>query len=734
MNMTLTQNKKTILFILLAFAFSIAVRLIWVNQFSNAEHFKFNGEFMLNTNDAYYYAEGARDILAGVTENTNDLSPFTSAVSKLTAWIAMILPVSFERVLFYMPAFLSSLVVIPIILIARKINKLDAGLIAALLGSIALSYYNRTMVGYYDTDMLNIVFPMLLLWSIIWAIDTKKNIYLVLTALDVLAYRWWYPQSYALEFAFWGLIVVYLMYLMYQNKATLHKYYENSDIIYSIQLVNIMMLAMVQLDMLWRVILLFGYFMLFMQKRWHKYLPIMFLMVVVLFMASGGFDPIWSKLKGYVFKDHIAIGRDGLGLHFFTVMQTIREASQIPFATFANRISGNTLIFLLSCVGYLALLYRHKIMLFSLPMVGLGFLAMSGGLRFTIYAVPILALGMGYLIYETSKFVSEQFKNKIASKISYYVLLILFTSGVLYPNIQHAIGYRVSSVFVNAEVRVLEKLKSIANREDYVVSWWDYGYPLRYYSDVKTLSDGGKHSGAVNFPTSYILTNSQETASKMLRLDVEYTEKSFKINAKNKNLDIKHTDYIKLASSNIEQMTVDYEYDNTNDFLTALETNIKLPVKSRDIYLYLPNRMMRIFPVIELFSNLDLMNGRKKSKSFWYHTQKYNETTDMIDLNNEIKFYKQGTYLEIRGSKVKVKNFIVTQYDQKGKLNTTIKGRNTDGELNVIYMKNYNTFLVMNNKLFNSTYIQLFVLENYDPELFEPTLLTPRSKVYKLKI
>jgi undecaprenyl-diphosphooligosaccharide---protein glycotransferase len=732
--MTLTDNKKTILFILIAFAFSICIRLIWVNQFSNTPQFKFNGEFMLTTNDAYYYAEGARDILAGVTEDTNDLSPFTSAVSKVTAWIAMILPVSFETVLFYMPAFFSSLVVIPIILIGKTIKKLDAGFIAALLASIAWSYYNRTMVGYYDTDMLNIVFPMFLLWSIIWAIDTKKNIYLVFAALDVLAYRWWYPQSYALEFAFWGMIATYLIYMIYQNKAILRKYYEKSDIVYSIQLLNIMMLAMVQLDMFWRVILLFGYFMLFIQKRWHKYLHIMFLMIVVLFMVTGGFDPIWAQLKGYVFKDNIATDSEGLTLHFFTVMQTVVEAAQIPFATFANRISGHTIVFLLSFIGYIFLLYRHKIMLFSIPMAGLGFLAMIGGLRFTIYAVPVLALGMGYFIYEFSKFLSSKFKNKKIGKVAYYVFLLLFTSGALYPNINHAIGYRIGTVFQNADVKVLDRLKTIANREDYVVSWWDYGYVLRYYSDVKTLSDGGKHSGAVNFPTSYILTNSEETASKMLRLDVEYTEKRFEINTNNKELDRNDADYIKLASSNIEQMTLDYEYDNTNDFLTALETNLKLPEKTRDIYLYLPYAMMRIFSTIELFSNINLMDGTKGNKSFFYTTTKFNETKDMINLSNNIKFYKQAGYVQVGGKKVKVKNFAVTQYDTKGKLNTTIKSINTDGEINVIYMKNYNRFLVLNHKLFNSTYIQLFVLENYDSNLFEPTILNSQVKVYKLKI
>ncbi len=81
--MIISENKKTFLFILIAFAFSIAVRLVWVYQFQDTEQFKFNNQFKINTNDGYYYTEGAKDIVAGITENSNDLSPFESAGSIL---------------------------------------------------------------------------------------------------------------------------------------------------------------------------------------------------------------------------------------------------------------------------------------------------------------------------------------------------------------------------------------------------------------------------------------------------------------------------------------------------------------------------------------------------------------------------------------------------------------------------------------------------------------------------
>ncbi len=88
--------------------------------------------------------------------------------------------------------------------------------------------------------------------------------------------------------------------------------------------------------------------------------------------------------------------------------------------------------------------------------------------------------------------------------------MAMFTVTVLYPNYKHIQSYKVPTVFNKDEVKVLNDLQSKTDREDYVISWWDYGYPIRYYADVKTLGDGGKHSGSVNFPLSFMLTHSQK--------------------------------------------------------------------------------------------------------------------------------------------------------------------------------------------------------------------------------
>jgi undecaprenyl-diphosphooligosaccharide---protein glycotransferase len=720
--MELTTNKKTIILILIAFIFSFAIRLIWVQQFSEMELFKFNNEFMITTNDGYAFAEGARDIISGESQE-NDLSKTDSALSRLTAFLAQILPISLETLVFYMPAFFSSLIVIPIILIAREFNRLEVGFIAALVGSIAWSYYNRTMVGYYDTDLLNIVFPTVLLWSLIWAIKEQDEKYLLIAALDSIAYRWWYPQSYSLEIAFVGLIFLYIVY----------QFVKKQDFKMNLLLISFMLFAIVNLDSLIRLIMVIGFFVALKIKKELilKYVYYVFIVAMILFFATGGFDPIWSQLKGYIFRDEIVANTsNGLGLQFFSVMQTVREAGEIPFETFANRISGHTVTFIVSILGYIWFSFRHPVMLLALPMVGLGFLAYGipglingGGLRFTVYAVPVMALGLGFIIYVVSQYLSSLLINDKVSNISKYVFMTLFTVVALYPNVRHIINYKMPTVFNQLEVKVLDILKTKADREDYVVSWWDYGYPIRYYSDVKTLIDGGKHSGAVNFPVSYILNKPQKQAANMTRLDVEYTEKRFHKKADEK-----------WASNNIEQMTIDYGYKDSNKFLSTLSSDIELPQKTRDIYLYLPLRMLDIFSTISVFSNLDLMNGHKKNKPFFYQSKVFKEDKNIIDLNHNIRVLKDKGAVQLGRQVFKINNFVVTEYDNKGTLRKKVQIIDKNSPISVIYLKSFNQFLVLESRVYNSSFIQMFVLENYDKELFEPIILTPLAKVYKLKI
>jgi undecaprenyl-diphosphooligosaccharide---protein glycotransferase len=143
---------------------------------------------------------------------------------------------------------------------------------------------------------------------------------------------------------------------------------------------------------------------------------------------------------------------------------------------------------------------------------------------------------------------------------------------------------------------------------------------------------------------------------------------------------------------------------------------------------------MSIFPTITQFSNINLMNGQKLREPFFYMSRGFRETPSSIKLGRGIAIDKVNSTLNIGSKKIPIRRFAKTFYDESMQLHKDIKLLNFTGTLNVIYMSNYNAFLVLDEDTYNSLYIQLMVLEEYDKSLFEKVIFNPNVKVYKLKI
>ncbi len=74
-------------------------------------------------------------------------------------------------------------------------------------------------------------------------------------------------------------------------------------------------------------------------------------------------------------------------------------------------------------------------------------------------------------------------------------------------------------------------------------------------------------------------------------------------------------------------------------FCLNLENRVyTLPKKTRDIYLYLPYRMLNIFPTVAVFGNLDLTTGQAERKIAFYPTQAVSNKDGMITFRNGIAF------------------------------------------------------------------------------------------------
>ncbi|EAI5668557.1 peptide-binding protein [Campylobacter jejuni] len=698
-------------FIILAYVFSVLCRFYWVFWASEFNEYFFNNELMIISNDGYAFAEGARDMIAGFHQ-PNDLSYYGSSLSTLTYWFYKITPFSLESIFIYISTFLSSLVVIPLILIANEYKRPLMGFVAALLASIANSYYNRTMSGYYDTDMLVIVLAMMIVFFMIRLILKKDLLSLITLPLFVGIYLWWYPSSYTLNVALLGLFFIYTLVFHIKEK-TIYM----AIILASITLSNIAWFYQSAI-----IVILFSLFVLQNKRFSFALLGILGLATLVFLILSGGIDPILYQLKFYIFRSDESANL-AQGFMYFNVNQTIQEVESIDLSIFMQRISGSELVFFVSLIGFIFLVRKHKSMILALPMLALGFLALKSGLRFTIYAVPVLALGFGFLM-------SLLQERKQKNNNTYWwanIGVFIFTFLSLIPMFYHINNYKAPTVFSQNEASLLNQLKNIANREDYVVTWWDYGYPVRYYSDVKTLVDGGKHLGKDNFFPSFALSKDEQAAANMARLSVEYTEKSFYA---------PQNDILK--SDILQAMMKDYNQSNVDLFLASLskpDFKIDTP-KTRDIYLYMPARMSLIFSTVASFSFINLDTG-VLDKPFTFSTAyPLDVKNGEIYLSNGVVLSDDFRSFKIGDNVVSVNSIVEINSIKQGEYKIT--PIDDKAQFYIFYLKDsaipYAQFILMDKTMFNSAYVQMFFLGNYDKNLFDLVINSRDAKVFKLKI
>ncbi|WP_299083974.1 STT3 domain-containing protein [uncultured Campylobacter sp.] len=703
----------------LVYIFGVACRFFWIYWASGIEQFSFDGELIMTTNDAFANAEGARDMIAGFHQ-PGDLSPYGASIPTLAFLISKILPVSLNSITIYMSVFFAPLVAVPIILIAREYKILGAGIIAALLATILPGYYMRTLGGYFDSDMLNVTLPLLTLWALIRLIGRSEQSGFALPAVFTVIYDWWYPSSYSLNMA---IIVIFLIYTLIFNRhneenykaiilmvvavINFGAYYEGETII-----VNYILLFKTSL-----IALLYFLMIKIPSHKSKKALWILGVIVVIMFIIFGGLVPIITEINVYILKN---AGKGDI-FHFYGVRNTVNEVANANFIKFVLESSGHLFIFICAVGGLALLLIKFRSFILTLPMIALGVLALFGGTRFTMYATPMIALGFAYFIY----FALNYFEIRTWLRST---LLAILTCLALMPSIDFIYEFRVAPTLTKDSIKPLAELKNKASREDYVLSWWDYGYLIRYYSDVKVVADpGGRQAGEYTFMSAFSFNKDEVSSANMARLNVEYIQK-----LQGKKFDPKLEDKFKI---NLYQIQKDYGEADINKFLSSLsDKNFKLPQKTRDIYYYFVPKMIDILPNIWKFTSIDIASGEKFTGPLAYvgYDIQIGKDGKSIILGEGVELPSvKPEYVVHNGEKLSINSYYQVG-EVNGELKKISKQIDTKSNIYVIFLPNYQRILILDKKVFESAFIQLFVLENYDKDLFEPVYLSNYARIYKL--
>lgn len=109
--------------------------------------------------------------------------------------------VPLNAVAIWLSPFIASLCVIPAYLFIKRYTNDYGGIVAGILAGTAPAYFLHTFAGFFDTDMFNVLFPILIVWFFVESIQANniknRSIFIILSTISMLLFSrawegWWY--------------------------------------------------------------------------------------------------------------------------------------------------------------------------------------------------------------------------------------------------------------------------------------------------------------------------------------------------------------------------------------------------------------------------------------------------------------------------------------------------------------------------------------------------------------
>ena len=172
-----------------------------------------DGIALPNTHDSFYFGSILQKALYEKHQK-NHLIPSVYTNGMITYLPYLLLKAfpdqwTIEELLLKIPVWVAGLVCIPIVLIGRLYGSSLWGFFAACLAGVAHSYYNRTLAGYYDTDMFSITVPAFAFFFLLAASRRESVGYLVAAAVTLYLSRFFYGSTQAITCA---MCLVFMFY------------------------------------------------------------------------------------------------------------------------------------------------------------------------------------------------------------------------------------------------------------------------------------------------------------------------------------------------------------------------------------------------------------------------------------------------------------------------------------------------------------------------------------------
>jgi len=359
---------------------------------------------------------------------------------------------------FWLPAFIAPISGIVAYFLVSRLTNNYGGLVAGILAVTAPFYFMRSIPGWFDTDMFNIIFPILVTWFLIEAILSKKSkiqfIFAFLAAFSMflfsIAWNGW-------QYLFYILVFLCLFNIIWSR-------FKGRDIKKLSYISGIFIMGTILL-----IIVFSGFF------------NILKMLNILEFTKMLGNQSSWSYWpNSYIAVSELRVPTldeilDGLGITILVLG---------AFSFFVNAIllfkkNNNDHKSKMNWFIYLIILFWFISSL----------LALFKGIRFIILLLPPLIISIGIMVGISTEYINKYLNSQKEYLIKFTCIILIII--VIFPAIINLNEYIYSTPGLNDDMwNSAGWIYNNTNNKTVVITEWSYGHLFTSIAERPVLYDG----------------------------------------------------------------------------------------------------------------------------------------------------------------------------------------------------------------------------------------------------
>ncbi|MEM4260273.1 MAG: STT3 domain-containing protein [Candidatus Woesearchaeota archaeon] len=450
---------------------------------------------------------------------------------------------------FLLPTFLAIIAVIAAFFIGRRLMNNVAGFFTAMFVTLNPIFITRTLGS--DTDIWNVMFPLLIVWVFLEVFEAKsilkKVILTVLVGFFIGIFSfawsgWWYVFDFIV-----GALIAYIAFIIIRSiyRKQRISITRNRELMLSLLVIGILLVS--------------SAFFVTIFTSWASFIgavtsPIIFIATLKLATQAN----LWPNVLTTVAELNPAsidqiIGQVSYNMHWFfglallgLILILVKRKPEIKEYVLIV-ISLIVFLFVSSTAGlsigitkfmiiliipiFIALIFLvinrelevdvKPTLLFIIWFIGMIYTS-TKGIRFVLLLIPVfsIAIGvfLGYFYQWVSRLLIEKVKlSKYVSHIGIFLLICLLLITPI--NVGISAGKSFIPSITKGWYDSLIKIRDESKPDAIINSWWDFGHWFKYFADRRVTLDGASQ----NHPNAHWLgkilqTDNEKEAIAILRM------------------------------------------------------------------------------------------------------------------------------------------------------------------------------------------------------------------------